>query len=589
MKSTLTLLPVLFCALSAFAQNRPKPLFFPADKNNLQVLPQRFEYALLDEDRLRIGDILIDSTQVTFQLEPSTEKGAPYRVRFTWPADLFKEGDLTIKNNSGKAIFTTKLDKQNIKISSNPRAEDENVRSNIASLSVALKDNMIVDDMRYLPFMTFCIYRQSEETKLYLCSKELYLTNQAGQLEIKPRSLAKKNALVEINGQVVGNQGLIYLNDRTENVAFKSLTQTGAFLEIETRKKDVDFKDIVLSENGERIILTANGAEPADGSKVRKLSDGSWQVALSKERPLLYLKGDGDIPMRQEFNVRGAMPTAKMRTYLSAKSVSKTYASTVTVPVLTPEGVTASVEPSDKSAQLKPAQKNQSIWTISDLPVGQESRHYLKLTSGSEQFIGGYDVLRGSPYSALLGLRYETPSGIAFASLGAQWWLEDLFDQKSNWAHLHWGVSFQWDQHLTTNDDVAKVDLMTAELLWRAEPGFHLMDETWGLSLPIQIVKGESDSSMIYGLGAFWETQPRYRWMQKFMKWSELKLQYFPSGSGSNFKVKSAYRLNGNAYYPLKENLYLRYGAGINSYTYDPAAPKEDLQLELNAAAFWKF
>lgn len=589
MKSSVTLLLASFCALSAFAQGKPKAMFFQADKNNLQVLPQRFEYALLDEDRLRIGDILIDSTMVTFHLEAPTEKGAPYHVRFTWPAELLKDGELAIKNNSGKAIFTTKLNKEDMKVAANPHVDDESLRANIASLSVSLKDNAVVEDMKYLPFMTFCIYRQSEDTKIYLCSKELYLTNQSGQLTIKPRSTTKKTAQVEINGQVVGNQGLIYLNDRSENVAFKALTQTGAFLEVETRKNDVDFKDIVLSENGERIILTADGAEPADGSKVRKLSDGSWQVALSKERPLLYLKGDGDIPMRQEFFVRGPMPTAKFRTYLSPKAVAKTYASSISVQGLTPEGVTASADPADKTTSLQATQKNQFIWNIDELPVGQESRHYIHLTSGSDKFTAGYNIFRGSPYSLLLGLRYEAPSGIAFGSVGGQWWLENFLGLRANDAYLHWGLGFQWDQHLTTKDDAAKVDLMTAEILWRAQPGFHFIDETWGLSLPVQMVKGDSASSMAFGLGAFWETQPRYQWMQKFMKWSELKFQFFPSGSGSDFKVKSAYRLNGNAYYQMKENFYLRYGLGLNEYKYDPAAPKEEMQLELNAGAFWKF
>ncbi|MGE5086357.1 MAG: hypothetical protein ACM3MG_08675, partial [Bacillota bacterium] len=185
MKSPVTLLLTSLCALSVFAQGKPKAMFFQADKNNLQVLPQRFEYTLLDEDRLRIGDILIDSTMVTFHLEAPNEKGAPYRIRFTWPSELLKDGELAIKNNSGKAIFTTKLNKEAVRVSSNPHVEDETLRANIASLSVGLKDNTLVEDMKYLPFMTFCIYRQSEDTKIYLCSKELYLANQSGQLVIK--------------------------------------------------------------------------------------------------------------------------------------------------------------------------------------------------------------------------------------------------------------------------------------------------------------------------------------------------------------------------------------------------------------------
>jgi hypothetical protein len=142
---------------------------------------------------------------------------------------------------------------------------------------------------------------------------------------------------------------------------------------------------------------------------------------------------------------------------------------------------------------------------------------------------------------------------------------------------------------LTTNDDTAEVDFTTVELMWRAQPGFHLEDETWGLSLPMQNVKGESASSLAYGLGAFWQFQPKAKWMKKWMTWSEVKLQFFPSGSGSDFKVKSAYRLEGNGYAEMKKDFFLKYGLGLVDYKYDPSAPKEDMQLELSAAAFWKF
>jgi hypothetical protein len=72
-------------------------------------------------------------------------------------------------------------------------------------------------------------------------------------------------------------------------------------------------------------------------------------------------------------------------------------------------------------------------------------------------------------------------------------------------------------------------------------------------------------------------------------EWTELKLQYFPSGSGSDFKVSSAYRLEGNGYYNIKKDFYLKYGLGVAGYKYEPAAAKEDMQIELNGMAYWKF
>ncbi|WP_413293471.1 hypothetical protein ACLSU7_00015 [Bdellovibrio sp. HCB185ZH] len=586
MKNSSVLFLVLVASAVAHADVR-KPMLFQASKNNLQVLPQRFEYTLMDEDRLKVGDILIDSTKVTFDLQAPTKNDAPYKVRFTWPADLLKDGELAIKNNAGKAIFTTRLDQENVKISKNER-DQENLRSDLASLTVELKDAKIVEDMKYLPFMTFCIYRQSDETQTYLCSKELYLSSQQGQLEVRPRSSSKRTAQVEINGKVVGNQGIIYLNDRSESVSFKALTQTGAFLEIATRMNDVDFKDAVQTENGQRIVLTASGADPADGSKVRRLTDGSWQVVLSKERPLLYLKGDGDIPMRQEFYVRGAIAPAKIRPTLSSKSVTKTYSSSVTLEGSAPADVVVSGDGSDKDALFQ-GDGHQFNWTLSNLPSGKSTRHFLNVKSGSDNFMAGYDIERGNPFSAWLGARYQTPSGIALGTMGFEWWFENFLGLHSEGTRLHWGLAISRDQHLTTNDDYPEVDLTTAELFWRASPGFHLQDETWGLSIPFQMVQGKDASTMVYGLGFFVQNQPTANWLKKMMEWSELKLQYFPSGTGDDFKVSNAYRLEGNGYYKFKKDFYLKYGLGFVNYKYEPASPKEDMQIELNGMAFWKF
>lgn len=589
----ISLLPALalLLPLTAVAQTRTKsdlkPLFFQADKNNLQVLPQRFEYSLWDEDRLSVGDVLIDSTQVTFELEPSREKKNQYRIRFTWPAGLLKEGELAIKNNSGKAILAAELDKDTVKISrGTPMEGRELLRSDIASYSTTV-DAKIVDDMKFLPFMVFCIYRETEGTRLYLCSKELYISSQKGQMTVKPRNLNKKDAHVEINGASVGNQGIIYLNDRSEAVNFRAQTQSGSFLEIETRRNDVDFKDVV--ENGNNIILTASGAEPADEKKVRKISATEWQVALPKDRPIVYLKGEGDIPMRQEFNIKGALPQEKFRPYVGAKSASKTYASSLALQVTPPLEGQLAANTKDEAARLEP-QGNGFRWSLNAIPSGEE-RRYLNVQAGENNFIAGYDTDRGAPYALYLGARYQLPSGLISATAGGQWWLESFLGVNSAWSRFHWGLAFDLQQHLTNKDDYAKVDLLTFELLWRAKAGFNMVDETWGLSLPVQLVKAESNSATMFGLGVFWQKQPQQKAFTRLMNWSEIKLQYFMGSSGSDFKIKSAYRLEADAYKKIfqKSNWQLKYGAALSQYKYDPAAAKEDLQLDLTAAAYWKF
>ncbi|MNJ94678.1 hypothetical protein D3C87_123800 [compost metagenome] len=575
-RALLLCLQVALCASGAMAKAPAlKPLLFQADKNNLQVLPQRFEYTLVDADRLKVGDILIDATQVTFRVESGEEKGH-FRIRFSWPAGLMKSGNLALKNNSGKAIYNATLDSKNIKINRGATIEgEEDLRSDIAEFTTQDIEGSLIEDMKYLPFMTFCIFREEEETHLYLCSKELYMSSQEGQMAIKARSSTKKTAQVEINGKVVGNQGIIYLNDKSETVAFKAQTQSGAFLEVDTRKKDVDFKDVITDAEGKRILLTASGAEPVDESKVKKISATEWKIEIPASRPVIYLKGEGDIPMRQEFYIRGPLPKEKDRPFLSPKAASRIYGSSIRVQGVAPSNVKISPL-GDANSQLQPLPKNQFSWTLTEIPRGENTRRYLNVETGENKFVVGYDIFRGTPFELYVGARYHTPSGIAFGDIGLQWWFEKFLLIDSDATRFRWGLSVSQAQHLTTKEGEPEADFTTVELLWRQTPGFFLEDATWGLSLPVQMIKTEGGSTMAPGLGAFWMTQSP-SWL-RFSDWSFLKLQYFAGSSGGDVKLKSGYELKGLLYNKITPSASLRYGIGLNNYEFD-VAEKAEMQF----------
>lgn len=579
------LLCLVLSAVAASAKPSLKPLLFQADKNNLQVLPQRFEYTLVDEDRLKVGNILIDATQVTFKVEPAQEKNK-FRLSFSWPAGLMKSGELALKNNSGKAIFNAKLNSSNLQIKAGtPLEGEEDLRSDMAEFVTEDLDKSLLEDMKYLPYMTFCLFREEEETRLYLCSKELYMSSQGGQMAIKARSNTKKTAQVEVNGKIVGNQGIIYLNDRAETVAFKAKTQSGASLEIDTRRKDVDFKDVISNEDGKRILLTASGAEPVDESKVKKISDTEWKIEIPASRPVIYLKGEGDIPMRQEFYVRGPLPKEKDRPYLSSKSESQIYGSSLTLQGVAPATVKISAS-DDAQAQLSPLPKNQFMWKLTGIPRGEKTRRYLGVSTGESNFVVGYDVMRGSPFEIYAGARYLTPSGIAFGDIGIKWWFENFLFINSDATRFHWGLALNHAQHLTTKEGQPEADLTTVELLWRAQEGFFLEDRTWGLILPMQMIKTDGGSTMAPGFGAFWMA-PSTKWL-KFSDWSQAELRYFAGSSGGDVKLKSAYEVKGLLYNKFNSKLSLRYGLNISNYEFD-VTEKSELQFGLEAGVSWRF
>lgn len=561
-------------ALPAFSQtgsSKLKPLLFQADKNNIQVLPQRFEYTLLDEDRFKIGDILLDTTQVRFQVEASKENPGSYSVHFQWPASLIKEGQLALKDSSGKAIFSTLLSSTNTQIKTNQSEQNElGLRSEIAHFKTNDFPPDLIEEMKYMPFMKFCIFRETEGTRLYLCSQELYLSSQDSQMIVKARQANQNTASIEINGKSVGDQGIIYLNDRNENIAFKAQTRSGAFLEIETRLKEVDFKDAVLAADNENINLTASGALPVNEAIIKKINDSDWQILLPLSRPLLYLKGDGDIPMRQEFFIRGDLPREKNRAFISGTSLPRTYSSQLSFSGLTANENSVKSDPQSPLSLVQNLKKNTFRWNIKEIPKGKKSSHYLLVTNQNKDFTARYDVFRGEPYILSLETQYQSPGNITFGRVELQWWLENFLNIKAPWTAFHWGTSLERQQQLNETTEISAQHLTTVSLLWRAQDGFPMIDGSWGLSLPVQIQETTSGSEVHFGLGAFGSYKTS-KWWTKIMDWYEVKLQVTSLDS----------RVQGTAFYPFASRWYLRYGL--------EATQNKDLQMGGHLGVVWKF
>jgi hypothetical protein len=366
----------------------------------------------------------------------------------------------------------------------------------------------------------------------------------------------------------------------------KAYSKNGALLEIETRRKDVDFKDVVLNEDGSKLVLTASGATPVNDSEVQKINDEEWKIEVPVKRPVVYLKGEGDIPMRQEFFIKGDLPTEQDRAYLIGRANTRTYSSALEFDGVLPENASASVN--DPNSRLMVTSKGYFRWVTGRIPSNVKTRRYLTLKHDSHQWIAGHDLFRGNPFELGAAGVYSTPSGLMNLNLHFSWWAENFLFIPSNLTYLHWGVNAELQEHLTTKSSEPKVDLTTVELLYRFQQGFYLSDETWGLSLPVQMVKADSSSSTLMGLGVFLHKKAPSNW-EPALSWYQGKLRYFFSSTGSDFKVKQAVQLDVTAYKPLTSSIFFNYGAGLSQYKYDPKAGKESPQLNLSAGLSYNF
>ncbi len=570
----------LFFSLSSQAEGEKSPsVVFQADKNGVQILPQKFEYTLLDSEKIRIGDILIDASTFNFQLVKNSSD-ENYTIKFTWPAGLLTEGQLILMNHNGKAIWQNNIISNQIQIS-RMTSDFPNLRAELAVFNSEILEAALLTQMKYLPFINFCISAARDNTKIYLCSRELYVSSVGKEIVVTDRKKADKEASVEINGSRVGPQGIIVLNDKDQNIFFKATAESGAYLEIETRMKEVDFKDSVLSENGENLILTASGAEPVDSSKVKFTSANSWKIEIPVNRPILYLKGGGGIPMRQEFFIKGDLPPENLRPKISPDSVNKTFSSSITINGSAPRGVRLRASSAKETLKVDP--KNNFTWTMSDLPRGEISRRYLNINSKSKTFVARYDIYHGKPYVLQTGLQYQTPSGVAIASLQLQWWLEKFI------TSFQWGLQLNANIPATKNAGYPEYDETRLELLYRFRPGFPLQENIWGLGLPISSIKGKDVSTTGIGI-SFWGYQNSPAFFPSWIKACQPKFTYLSgSGTNGNFKLSSWLELENQFFTLINTQHWLTYGIHYRILTWDPVPAEGKNQFVLNVGYLINF
>lgn len=575
MKNSLILLLIAFGQF-AFAQ-QPVPMFFPADKNSLQVLPQRFEYTVVDERRIQIGDIVIDANRFGFQLSSNPKESA---IKFIWPAGLMTSGQLVIKDNAGKAIFSEVISPRNITISPSEDPNETGIRGERAELVVRSVPQPLVMSMRTYPFMQLCIFNEETNTRIYLCSPEVYLNREDdGQYRIRPRSSTKKNSFVQINGKEVGPQGIVFLNAPEETLSFRSLSQNGATLEIETRMKPVDFKDIYRDPESGKLKLTGVGGEPADEKVVIKKNGLEWQVELDPTRPILFLKGESNIPLRQEFFVKGKIPLNEYRPNLLPRTRSMTYRRGLSLRGQAAPQTNLKTNPG--SGIIEKKTNNPAFeWNLAKLPAGQTSRHSVQVQTAEGVYLASYDFFKAHPFALGTSVNFMSPANVGMLNLSLQMWLESLFR-----STFRWGFEAKYGTLVQKSAEQGDLSELEVKALYRLSEGFNLVDPSASVGASLRQLTLSSTSLSLLGL------QYRHENLVKNGKWTDWVNYtgriYLPSKSG---EVEYSYGLHLEAEALKKgfrKDLWYRFAGLLSTDQIKDADSKFNLGAE--AGIVWQF
>ncbi|MBL7557147.1 MAG: hypothetical protein JNM24_15080 [Bdellovibrionaceae bacterium] len=571
----LLVITVSLFTISAFTKEK-EPVYFLPEKNNLQILPQKFEYNLLNSSTIKIGDIVIDSNNLSLELALDRSQ---YQFIFNWPAGLFEQAELVLFNNYGKAIQTYEIKKENIELAKDDPKEGEKseadslLRKDKAIFKTSI-ETVLLDEIKYLPFFKFCLQRKEESTRIDLCSVELYLSSKDGKPTIKMRSENKKRAQILINNAEVGEQGIIFLNDISESINFIGQSESGAKLEIETRLRPVDFKDIIISDDGKSLSLTSQGSRPVSEKNVTNLTNSMWQIKLPADFPVFYIQGEGGIPFRQEFFVRGALPTESLRTN-STDLINETYSSSEKMTLELPKGVTIS----SKDTNSKVSKNGQKIeWNVTSLEKGQDNKRILYLKKDKNEYAIYQSIYRAAAFEAHLGATYVSAEKVSFGNLGLNYWIT----KRS-------GLSLTMDQALTKTDAIDKWTITEFSYSHRLTAGMNFRDPSFFGSVGLRSMSLGNLSFSQIGLGIGQKTMFTSSLMNTVADWYKWNFNYYLGSKSNEIEIKSLMTADYKLYLQLTHSFYFNYGLGIQSISMSDENSLKSTQVNVNLGLNYLF
>lgn len=545
---------VYFLTLNALAR---APLDFPAEKNNVQVLPQKFEYSLRDASKLLLGNRIIDTDQFRFDLVFQETKP---QITLSWPDQITQNGRIVIVNPSGLDIW------------SQPLLPGKN--------SIEIKDaSTLLGRLGALSFFRFCVGYFQEDTGLDVCSPELMLRGLGEKMSIVPRGQIQ-NAQVQINGRNVTQHGIVFLNDDRETLSFRAISKSGAEFKMDTRRTKLEFVD-VQGLNDKTFAITIEGAPPLAPSNFKKIGENRWSVPLPKDRPQIYVTGSGGVPLRQEFIVLGPLPSAAHRVYIRTLADQKTYSSNLLlIGEITKRG---RLQPLDKGSEVSIAGA-QFQWVMRNVPSGIGRTSYLGVIDGDQTFSASYKTSRQAAGRVDFGLVLNSEKTRLAARAEAQLWFENPL-KTSKWSFQRLGAGLFHRQEISGDPTLINSGV---QFYLRHKPGIQFWDKSLYLGLGLENWTFQSKSIQTFATTLGW-MGPSPKWLSYF-DWHEIDFKYSMTGKTSDAELKQALIARWKLYRPIEESQKLGASIGLQSLEImDDTEERKETGLLLEAFYMWSF
>lgn len=505
---------------------------FPAEKNNIQVLPQKFEYSLRDNSKLLLGNRIIDTNQFRFRL--SFNNNQP-QIFLAWPSQVVQEGRLVITNPSGINVWTQMISK--------------------SQSELVIKDaTTLLRSLSGLSFFKFCVGHYEIDTGLDVCSPEIFLKGSGQNLVTTLRTTSQK-AYVQINGRNVTHHGIVFLNDEKESLSFRAVSQSGAEFKMDTRRIKLEFLDVLdLDEKG--FILTIKGPLPLAPTNYKKITEDRWSIPLLKERAQIYIEGEGKVPLRQEFIVLGRLPTLQHRVHLYSSLSQKTYLNQMTI--IGEPGKLGTLKTLDSSSEISNS-GSQFQWFVRSIPSGIGKTAYLGIDDNGQTFQAGYTTSRQDSARLELSAFVNSDEFLLGLSAEAQLWFETAFI-KSLLTHQRLGLGLQYSQDLSADTPTT---LTSIDLHFRSIRGLQFWDSSLIFGIGLQNWSIDSETLSTVAPIISW-VRPAYSWT-KYFDWQEMDFRFSLPAESSTLELQQALFFKWKLYRTYEEGKKIKLGIGLRS------------------------
>lgn len=639
-KLSLFLLVMFFTAvLNAQESKQEKPdqynipVFFNPANVGVKQRTFAFEWDLSDKNTLKLGSLNLNSDSFIAAFFDKNNKSHPLLgtgskienkniLLLIWPTDLVKEGVLELIGRDGSILWSTKINKNEIRdwksevnqLKAKASEEKRNQNAVLFRSSIAISDL----DSEVLSSISgsfrFCLSDRKNRTYAMLCSSRHIVAKSSDGLTlsriaetVEPRVLINKNN-ESLSGSKLVKPGQLF--------SFFSETGTSLSYEFASVVLAPSVLDIFKDKDGEVIV---SGVDPVPFGSViyeGKNDEDTFWNRVGWEQTLGDIRNYWQMPLAKDFKLTvpgkpgGAftvqfeaenLPNADDRVWISNKDVKATYN----------ESKRLHVYSGDKKLQARNGdivavanRPGEAIWNFPAAKKSQYNLASVDIVEDSKVIPASYEIFRGS--SAEISARFSAVLGSSTLLIGElqySKWFENLWGWDHDlFSNLRWGLALNYFKSLTdvkvnessTTVSTAKssFDITSANMKYRFNPGLWGRDETWGIIAGYYDLTISEIKAPILGTGVFWaRSMPRIidSWFSylPFMdrpKFVDMELIAFPASLDSNIKLGSSYAINFHGKVLWTNDLFGEGGFGVRNYTLRDQA--RDIAIGMNSFYF---